>query len=171
MISESPPHDPWTVWANSINSPQDSQWGECLTIPANFVPVVNWLQNGSWSPEGSDSGYSNEEEHIELADCLALQGTLSRSETPPPVTPTTIGSCHVKLYRDEATHEEGKEFESSFGARDSSLADTEDASLDFACAETSRADYEVYNELEDDEDDLPPFDEWYTSILQRTQAV
>lgn len=171
MISESPPHNPWTLWGNSINNPQDCQWGACLTVPGKFVEVVNTPQNEFWftDPESSDSGsdYADEEEHVEFADCLALRGTRSRTETPTPATPTAIESHSVNLYHDEATHEEeGREFASFLGH--SSSTDIEEASTDFACAETSRVDYEVYDE---DEDDLPPFDEWYTSVLERTQAA
>lgn len=130
------------------------------------MTVLNSPQSESWSTdsESEDSGsdYADEAEHVELADCLALQGTRSRTESPTPATPTAI-EYPVNLYHDEATQEEGREFANFL--EDSSSTDSEEA---LPCAETSRVDYEVYDE---DEDDLPPFDEWYTSVLERTQTA
>lgn len=117
---------------------------------------------------GSDSDYGDEaEEHAELMDYLALQGTASRAETPMPVTPTATDDLPENSYFDEAIHkEEGRDFASFL--EDSSPTDTGEALPATACAEISQVDYEVYDE---DEDDLPPFDEWYTSVQARMQAA
>lgn len=165
MISEPPPQNPWISYDNHIPNPQDCQWGARLTVSAKFVTIVNPPEPDIETDDesDSDSDYGDEEEHIEFMDYVALGRTPPRHETPLPVTPVTAEDHHESFVAEESARDEGREFASFLG--DSSPLRTDETSPD--CDEMTRTDYEV---LDDDDDDLPPFDDWYTGIQSRMQS-
>jgi hypothetical protein len=137
-----------------------------LTVSAKFVTLVNTPESDTETDDetDSDSDYGDEEEHVEFVDYLALGRTSLRSETPLPVTPLTVDDPGESFFVEESVHDEGREFASFLG--DSSPIQTDETLPD--CDEMSRADYEVLDDEE--EDDLPPFDDWYTGIQSRMQS-
>jgi hypothetical protein len=151
MISEPPPQNPWILWDSVISNPQDCQWGACLTVPAKFVTVLNCKHGADLGDSDSDSDCGAGEERVEFADHIAL----SRPETPPPATPP----CDPEIF----FFDDGEEYREFAGVLEELPTDTDES---LSCAEIPRDHCDL-----SDEDDLPPFDEWYTSIQSRTQGL
>jgi hypothetical protein len=136
-----------------------------LTVPAKFITFVNpppCDTSDTDTESDSDSDYGDEE-RFEFADIVAFGGTVSRPETPVPTTPLTVDDQRESIFADEPIHDEGREFASFLG--DSTLSQTDEGSPVFSCDQMSQMDYEVLDD--DEEDDLPPFDDWYTSVQAR----
>lgn len=165
VISEPPPQNPWISCWNHPSNPQDCQWGARLTVPGRCITYVNPPPSDSSDTESdSDSDYGDEEDHFDFVDYIASGGMSPRLEAPVPATPLTVNDQCETIFTDEPIQDEGPEFASFLG--DSSLR-TEDSPV-LSCDEIPQMVYEVLDD-EDEEDDLPPFDDWYTSVQSRMQ--
>ena len=111
----------------------------------------------------SESG-DEEDEHVELTDCVAL-GASSRPQTQIHRTPPTTEHHHGDFFVDETVHDEGREFASFLG--NSSLSRANEPVAVVSCDEISRMDCGT---LGDEEDDLPPFDDWYTGVQSQQSS-
>lgn len=167
MITEPTSHDPETRRRNLPTNPQDYRWGGGLTVMFETAMAINLPYAWFTSFSDSDSQSEDGEAYYVLPD-----GAPSRAETPLPATPLTVNS-QLETVLDEDGYvddEEGREYASFL--EDSSPISTVD-SMDSSTLNTPYDDrrvvHDIYNE-EDEEDDLPPFDDWYTSIQSRTQA-
>jgi hypothetical protein len=162
VISEPSPSNPWVSSGNHPNNPQDCLWGARLTVPAKFVTFVNPpLCNAAGHIESeSDSDYDDEDEHIEFVDYVPMGATSSRPETS---VSLTVDDRRESVFVEEPIQDEGMEFASFLEDSSTSLFDEV-----FPCDKMPRMDYEVLDD--DEEDDLPPFDDWYTTIQSRMQT-
>jgi hypothetical protein len=168
VISEPPPQNPWVSSGNHPNNPQDCLWGARLTVPAKFITFVNPPPCNTEDVESEpDSDYDDDdEEHAEFVDYVALGLASSRPETPAPELPLTADGRREARVVEEPILDEGREFASFLG--ESSLSLNDEVSPALPCDEMPRIDYEILDD--DEEDDLPPFDDWYISVQSRMQA-
>jgi hypothetical protein len=109
----------------------------------------------------SDSDYGDEEQHLEFVEYVASKGAPLTPETPPGI-PLSVDGPRDSFSEDEPIHDEGREFASFLGS--SPLNRTGEIPPMLSCDEMSRIDYETLDD--DDEDSLPPFDDWYTGGRQ-----
>ena len=168
VISEPPPQNPWVSSGNHPNNPQDCLWGARLTVPAKFITFVNPPPCNTEDIESEpDSDYDDDdEEHAEFVDYVALGLASSRPETLAPELPLTADGRREAHVVEEPILDEGREFASFLG--ESSLSLNDEVSPALPCDEMPRIDYEILDD--DEEDDLPPFDDWYISVQSRMQA-
>ncbi|KAH9948382.1 hypothetical protein B0H21DRAFT_821051 [Amylocystis lapponica] len=147
VIQEAPPPaDPWALWANTTSSPQDYGYGQLLTIPSSFVAFVNV---DYMSCADSCDGY-----------CPTPDGTTApsppASDVPFPHTPDrdifdpNLDTLDESMPPDLATEGTGPS-----KAKDVPLSE------DMVCSGC-----DIFDE---DDDGLPPFDEWYQDIAQRAR--
>ncbi|PFH51297.1 hypothetical protein AMATHDRAFT_3149 [Amanita thiersii Skay4041] len=196
IINEPPPQDPWVSWNNATNSPQDHGCGRYLVVPNRMVLYTNSPDGsedhwGSLYPPRGDqivliAGFTYPED-------MDPSGTLSDSEpgTPCPATPLDDSFCHDEtrygVFHLEspsiqtnplfsiATDPDANNFLGHIIIDDKPF--TDDSSMGFECGNRDR---EVGERLPsesqpvspqgnvDEEDELPPFDEWYQSVATRT---
>lgn len=156
VISEPAPQIPWIPISNYPTDPQDCQWGARLTVPAKFINIVNPPSEAAESD--SDSDFSDEERHVNFIEYVSSGGLSSRPETTEPATPLAAQDQCKSFFVDGPVHDEGREFASFL---DASPNRTDEALAVPSCDEMLPIDYGA---LGDDEDDLPPFDDWYTGI-------
>ena len=122
-------------------NPQNQQYGQCLTVPSPFVEIIN-EQNRSPAP---------------LYD-YPLEDYLSRPETPLPETP--IEGDEDDIGPDILFGH----YTSIAICEDFDVKKRHDARDDLASRKvigTSVKSRPIFY-IEEDEDDLPPFDDWYT---------
>ena len=164
VVSEPPPQNPWIAYDNRPSDPQDSQWGARLTVPANHVTVVNQPPGETEADVESepDSEFGDEEAHAEFINYV----TSLRFEPPPVISanPLTTEDSRELFFADESVHDEGGEFASFLG--DASSSQIEEGLAVISCDELSQTGFMAL----DDDDDLPPFDEWYTSVQSRMES-
>lgn len=157
-----------------VNNPQDCRWGARITVPAKFVTVINQAQcellvDEEDTETDSDSDYGDEE-RAELIDFMALGESILRPETPLPLTPARSQHGGDGYFLDDTIQcEEGREFASFLESASQSPIDESSSSVDYA--DVSRMNHQISSGDDvDEEDDLPPFDEWYTTVQARVQA-
>jgi hypothetical protein len=149
IITEPPPEDHWIAWNNATNNPQDFGYGRYLTVPSRSVSFVNF-----WPDEAE-----MEERHPDddLFD-VDPEETSSPVDTPAPGTPV-LGSDDTACFSASCAEYDGEEVSGM-------LVDTwvEDAQSPSTC-EIARPSCDIFA---GEDDDLPPFDDWYLSIAART---
>ena len=167
VISEPPPQNPWVSSGNHPNNPQDCLWGARLTVPAKFITFVNAPPCNAEDVESEpDSDYDDDDERVEFFDYVALELAPFRPETPASEFPLIADGRRETHVVEEPIHDEGREF--AFFLDDSSPSLNDEVSPALLCDEMPRIDYEVLDD--DEEDDLPPFDDWYISVQSRMRA-
>jgi hypothetical protein len=136
-----PPYDShlYVQLSNSTQNQQDSGFGRCLTVPSSFVEVINL-------PRCEDEG--------ETDLLLSARGYNSISSIPP--TPSLLLPI-----------EEEAEGELSFCSSESVcifFGSEGDQDVDHC----DNKDGVCVAEDDEDEDDLPPLDDWYLQIASKT---
>ena len=175
IINEPPPQDPWIVWHNATTSPQDHGFGRYLTVPHRLVWYTNVLDGTDdyWAPSFPSQPLQAEQFDLEDADVSGSSSSESEPDTPDPDS----------LMDDLLLDENGRDFHdleiqdrgtiNVFDSCDDSpwsgiinryspkvsapeIADSKLKSLILTC---------------DEEDALPPFDNWYQSVASRSMMI
>lgn len=159
IINGAPPQSPWVSWGNVVSDPQDCRFGGLLTVPHPAVSYINRLDpfdlEAAWEPDASVWSESDASDEI------------SRPGSPLPETPLDAEGGYATGSRffggDDDDDDNGVYPMDKYG----SLAHDGMPSAPRPC--------EVIPEepeyIEDDEDDLPPFDDWYKGIAERAQLA
>ena len=163
IINAPPPQNPWIAWENATNDPQDRGYGRFLIVPTHSVTLVNDYA------QDFESEIRPDPEVFELT--ADLFEDLSRPETPTPETPLADGE-EPKIF---LSHNSCDDDEKSF-PDDCSGPSLIELVIPFsddhvhACSSDSSRPCSIFSE-DEDEDDLPPFDEWYQTIVRSTQVA
>ena len=157
IITEPPPQDPWIAYNNATNDPQDCAFGNRLVVPSRLVSYVNDYANDDSSKfHHGDANLTNEEASVSPAD------------TPAPGTPIFEGyddSSDPFLHRLEYDDELGDTIQALDVHYSACGMDLEDLMTRPTC------DIFAYEDDEDEDDGLPPFDDWYLTIMERTSGL
>jgi hypothetical protein len=153
VISDALPQPPTIAWDNSVPDPQDHGFGRYLTVMGRSVSYVNDpAEDEAWK------WWGGEVEEADMYDMGMDTDLESCPDSPVPVSPLPL---------------EGEDF--AFPIVD--VKDKyEDAGVEMntyvgksAVSPPSPA---VHVEDQDDDDsDLPPFDDWYLAVLERTRHL
>ena len=157
IIEEAELQDPYMAFANCIPSPQDYAFGQLLTIPAKGVSFIN--------DDPDDYGAEDFLGQVIFAGTSDIENSVpelcpdqgsSSSESESPTSPSTpLDPSESWLDDTIYTHDVVE------------CTDIPHPSLftepDIYC-HRSESEYD----LDEDEDDLPPFDDWYTDIARRS---
>lgn len=143
MINAPPPQDPWVPWNNATNNPQDHGYGNCLIVPCSSVGVINT--------------------HV-AGDCLSFidDWTVDPSEnsqcgTPTPETPVDDEDLSFFFVRPGDDIGSGVEDSNDYPG----ILDFETVSNKLPCSPDVPQPSRSILSIEEDEEDLPPFDDWY----------
>jgi len=140
IINAPPPQDLWTPWNNATNDPQDHGYGRFLIVPSPSVEVINTLTE-DWAVY-SPTDFS-------AADLAVDPSESSLCGTPTPGTPVDDVDFGFSVRT-------GHNIDGSGSFYYPNLISTEPP-----CApDVPRPSRPIFT-IEDDEDDLPPFDDWY----------
>jgi hypothetical protein len=148
IINAPPPQDLWIPWSNATNNPQDHGYGRFLIVPSPSVEVINTSMEEDWEIHSS-------------SDSFAIDLTVDLSESSQPGTPmpeTPLDDVDFNFYV-RPGDDIGGEMENSFDY--SSFLDFGPISNKLPCAPELPQPPRPIFIIEEDEDDLPPFDDWY----------
>lgn len=156
IIEEAELQDPYMAeYANRVPSPQDYGFGQWLTVPCSRLINVTPTSWDSDDDEGDDFYgqviFARTSDLDTLAPELCPDQSSSSSESESPTslaTPLDTSWLDGSLFSDEVACKDKR----------SSVFDEPD---DY---HRSVSDYG----FDEDEDDLPPFDDWYTDIARRS---
>jgi hypothetical protein len=152
MISTPPQQDPWISYSNALNDPQDAGFGQYLVVPSRMVNFINF--------EGSP--FNDDDSDLEsLLDADAD----SPPDTPEPETPTDLED---EDYFPSAEWQYSDDFEDHYHATTKWTAvDKLDAVPTIVAPLPPRPSKPIFYMDDEDEDDLPPLDDWYLSVAAR----
>ncbi|THH30701.1 hypothetical protein EUX98_g3501 [Antrodiella citrinella] len=140
VITEAPLQDPWEAFVNNTPNPQDCGYGYYLTVPSALVDHVNV----AWPADEhtSDDPYFASPLSMSLSECSDDNTGESESGSDDDLEsplPLTPPTSHLEF--------------------------DVDVVMPDACRKTAPT--ATFYVDEDEEDDLPPFDDWYLDIAQR----
>lgn len=155
VIEEAFLEDPWQAFVNHTVNPQDCRFGFYLTVPASQVEFVNVC------PPAEDEDESDDD-HILDGFGNAYISWDSESEPDSPEEPCTPDSGLFHPHDDmvewkDSSHTQSPDPETTISGE---KFDPPSPNVDSNVTRITFVD-------DDDEDDLPPFDDWYLSIAQR----
>ncbi|OSX59485.1 hypothetical protein POSPLADRAFT_1184248 [Postia placenta MAD-698-R-SB12] len=145
VIEEPAPEQCWALYHNSVPNPQDVGFGHYLTVPSSFVNYVN-AQPDPFE-EAADAG-------MEDVDSSSAQ------DSGGPPTPNSVGPNDVDLVMSSEHAVVTREDESEDVCHADVVADT----MPYSYSGTGA---DGYSMGDDDDEGLPPFDDWYQSIASR----
>ncbi|KAF8238948.1 hypothetical protein L208DRAFT_1374871 [Tricholoma matsutake] len=147
IINAPPPQDLWIPWNNAINKPQDHGYGRFLIVPSSSVEVINTSIEDRNVYSLSNSS---------VAGLTVDPSESSRPGTPTPQTPVDDVDLSFFVVRP------GEDIGGDVDSFDyPSLLNFKSVSNEPPCAsDLPRSSRPIFS-IEEDEDDLPPFDDWY----------
>ena len=154
IITEPPPEDPWIAWSNATNNPQDFGYGKYLAVPSRSVSFVNLLPD--------------HEGRVDVFESPDLIEAPSPVDTPAPGTPASDDGFLGRFGYDEP------EIAAAADGLGLSLSTCGTHSTTCAIVRPTCDIFELDDDVggvEDEGDDLPPFDDWYLSIVERTSRL
>jgi hypothetical protein len=150
IISESPPQHPYVEWYNSVSKPQDERF---LSIFDSPQPILMLCMEEDQEQGVEDVGSS----------CPNTPALMSDEEED--------GEEYGEEYEEGEYEEDDDEREEELAEAYGDILSTGEKIHRPSCnpfRNFENADHEMGREGED-EDDLPPLDEWYQVILNRTR--
>lgn len=155
IISSPPPQDPRIPWSNATNDPQDAGHGRFLTVPSSRSVYIN-------CPDDDDDSSGFAASPVSPHDFIDSLDDLSEADSTPPCTPFAGDGDTARFWETSDVVAVTDCHQDCGGAlrvisQKASSQPTCDATNPFF--------------VDEDEDDLPPFDDWYTSVLTRTQLI
>ncbi|KAF9464871.1 hypothetical protein BDZ94DRAFT_1255445 [Collybia nuda] len=148
IICTPPPQDFWIPWNNATNDPQDQSFGNYLIVPSVAVGVINPAEVSSW----------------ESASCANFDIAVDQSESPPtpssslPDTPVDErDDLDYFLTRHGDVGDAGMETDYYH----QSLRGLPPIQEEYLEVESAKLPLRPIFSIEEDEDDLPPLDDWY----------
>lgn len=167
------------AWANATNSPQDLGFGRHLVVPnrSSYINYPDEQYDDFFEHPISD--YSVSEDTDDAAELSSLPAT------PLPSTPScsdfpdsfaqTISGPGWAIEDDEDTLDDPECYRSEFLSYHDGLSggvETHAYAKEDRAECAARPSCDIFSPpWDDDDDDLPPLDDWYTSIIQRTQTI
>jgi hypothetical protein len=182
IINEPPPQDPWIPWYNATPNPQDHGYGQYLIVPHRLVYQVHVptddddddgdAADGFYSSMSPTHAEEEEESDFSCQDDDFISGSFSSSSSESePETPDPDSLMDEFLLEDDDDEEEEDHvhlFDSCDDSPWSGIINRFSAKASVtAAAATFVTSVVAYDESEE-EDELPPFDDWYQSIAART---
>ncbi|KAM6496074.1 hypothetical protein JOM56_008780 [Amanita muscaria] len=158
IINEPPPQDPWIPWHNATNSPQDHGFGRYLVVLHRMVLYTN-------TPESSEDYWGS---LFASPESENLDPQAYREDT------DYGGNFHAEILH---VSENVNIFDSFDESPWTAIMDRYSAALlktqepPFECSGAAGFDQTTEGVTYDDEDELPPFDDWYQSIATRIVTV
>jgi len=140
IINAPPPPHPWISLNNATSDPQDHGYGQFLTVPSLSVSVINAPAEGWEDDISSDSS----------SLIMDLSESISRPSTPLPETPI---DDNLEFFFSQPGEDIGDDMTNGFFQ----LIPVPS----MICAEGPPRPPRPIFTIEEDEDDLPPFDDWY----------
>ncbi|CCM00679.1 uncharacterized protein FIBRA_02718 [Fibroporia radiculosa] len=153
VVHEPPPADPWAPHYNMTPNPQDCGQGYFLTVPSPFAQLMN-------IPPDPLESYIKEE--MTDAGDGSEQATIADSDGP--FTPDAFDGEVVLNTAFDMPEDEFEDALHSYQMRLQGVEEQDDAELSISGC--TSAGFSV--PMNDDDDDLPPFDDWYQQIASRT---
>ncbi|TFK43754.1 hypothetical protein BDQ12DRAFT_718944 [Crucibulum laeve] len=181
VINAPPPQDPWIVYNNATNDPQDGGFGQYLTVPFRLVRYENISERQALVQWPLESDESSDFTNIDLSDNVPDSGNSSPSGTPGPDTPKcqdARGRSTFFFYRDPDDDSDDEDDEMApdtrfvrgqFGKGLLTSISEDEFTSDFAQTRSTRF-IEDYTD-DEDEDGPPAFDSWYQTIAMRNQIT
>ena len=148
MISAPPPQDLWISFNNATNDPQDQGNGRFLIVPSPSVNVINAVED--W--EDWEDDYSV----VSLPDLIADPWETSRPGTPLPGTPGDDDDFEVFISRPGDDMEDGMV---------DGVFQRVPVIEDLVCVVEPPPLSRPIFMIEEDEEELPPLDDWYTQYM------
>ncbi|KAF8639654.1 hypothetical protein AX17_000919 [Amanita inopinata Kibby_2008] len=190
IINEPPPQDPWVIWHNTTTNPQDYGSGRYLVVPYRMVLYTNSPDGaedywGSPFPPRHESQVEQLQEYTDVMDIGPVDSPSdSEPSTPCPSTPLDelmAGGTDYGFFSDE----------DSFVPRHSTSVDPRDGFMwneaendwvgaiarkipssgilsNVECTGLGQASLVI---PDGEQDELPPFDEWYQSVATRIMQM
>jgi hypothetical protein len=147
IINAPPPQDLWIPWNNATNDPQDHGYGRLLIVPSPSVGVINASVEDWEVYSSSDSS---------AAGSTVDPSESSQTGTPMPETP--MDDVDLSFFIARPGDDIGGGMVDNFYYPGLSF---EPNSNELPCAPDPPQPYRPIFSIEEDEDDLPPFDDWY----------
>ncbi|KAH6915113.1 hypothetical protein BKA70DRAFT_566437 [Coprinopsis sp. MPI-PUGE-AT-0042] len=156
MISTPPQQDPWIPYSNALNDPQDAGFGQYLVVPSRMVDFINF--------EGSPFNDDDEE----FDSFLESSDADSPPDTPEPETPTDLEEGDYFPSTDWQYSDDSDEDDDHHAtAKWNSPIDKLDIAPSIVAPLPPRPSKPIFYMDDEDEDDLPPLDDWYLSVAAR----
>lgn len=214
VIIDEPPANPWIAWANTTLQ-QDSEGGNWLTVPPWHYGPGLLPDSGQGAMEGVMTNETPVKSSLDIIfeepELEEDRESISRAETPIPITPLTLAcagedvlhdfgdSC--SLYAEQDTidirlsncalnlpfHEHDRDLDqtgypdyhvlfpvSDEFAQTGGMLESYDSSEEVVRLKPPQPpdpEPRVEREFYEDDEDLPPLDDWYLSIAQRTNIT
>lgn len=174
IINEPPPQDPWIPWSNATTNPQDQGFGQYLTVPHRLVYQVHVATDDDDIDADTHEFYTSmpleeeEESDFSCQDDDMVSGSFSSSSSESePETPDPDSLMDEFLLEEE--YDEEDEEDHHVHLFDSCDDSPWSGIINRYSAKASAATFaSVVACDESEEDELPPFDDWYQSIAART---
>ncbi|EGO02037.1 hypothetical protein SERLA73DRAFT_159113 [Serpula lacrymans var. lacrymans S7.3] len=164
MISEPAPQNPWVAWQNAIN-PQDDTY---LSI---FPRCITFVGTDELPIHDNDGEARAAELAIDEMDQLESD-IPSRPDSPVPESPPDddeVGYFHVAADADTCEMDPARCYIDPFSQWNQKPT-CYDHSNSAPYSQPS-CDIRITEFDEDEDDSLPPFDDWYTSVLERAKGT
>lgn len=185
IINEPPPQDPWIPWHNATNSPQDHGFGRYLVVLHRMVLYTNAPESSEdyWGSLFASSESENLDPQAYREDTDYGGSSCSESEPGTPDPDSLMNDFlldgnnpdfHVEILH---VSENVNIFDSFDESPWTAIMDRYSAALlktqerPFECSGAAGFDQTTEGVTYDDEDELPPFDDWYQSIATRIVTV
>ncbi|KAH8094869.1 hypothetical protein BXZ70DRAFT_341647 [Cristinia sonorae] len=150
IITEAPPQDPFEAQLNNTPNPQDAGYGYYLTVPNIYVDTIN-------VPPPAPSPYTSYDDPYFA--CSSSEITFSEDEDLEGIYESESGSDEDDSPMLRTPPNLPLEFE-DIALSNNGFSGPKSDSL-------SSSSFEFDDNEDDDEDSLPPFDDWYLNIAQR----
>lgn len=161
MLCTPPQQDPWIPYSTATSDPQDGGFGRYLVVPS---PHVSFINMGDF-PSYDDFDSSDDDHDDETCD------SPSEPTSPEPTTPLELDDDPFLSWNCPDAENDTDEDDLTSESRpiSSGFASSWDDSsrIDGIQALPPRPGKPIFYVDEDEEDDLPPLDDWYLSVAQR----
>ncbi|TFK22319.1 hypothetical protein FA15DRAFT_706429 [Coprinopsis marcescibilis] len=158
MLCTEPQQDPWIAHSNAVNDPQDVGFGRYLVVPSRIVNFIN-VHNTRYDDDEYDDTFDN----------LDVSDADSPPDTPEPSTPVDLEDdldYYSPATRWQLDSEQDDQTEHSL------IYETPPDKWTYEPRTTKtemppRPSRPIFYVEDEEEDDLPPLDDWYLSVASR----
>ncbi|CAL1701244.1 unnamed protein product [Somion occarium] len=160
IIEEAEPQDPDEPYVSGTRNPQDYAFGQLLIVPARYVNLINVRRLGedSYDEDEDEDEDDDEDDEIIGEDEGEYDEVIDEVESLEAIP---------DMYPDSSSDSDGPSSPSS--PLDATWLDYSQFS-DEVISKDGPADLfdEPEYAIDEDDDELPPFDDWYVSVAQRS---